>query len=88
MSSETPKLGRTYPHFADEDSEVKLMEVKQPGQAPLRTGIQIRHLDPKTREAEKEASGRGFECMLGSLVWRARLDQAANSDGVFLLYCP
>lgn len=67
MSSETPKLGKTYPHFAD-DSEVKLMEVKQPGQAPLRTRIQIRHLDPKTREAEKEASGRGCECMLGSLV--------------------
>lgn len=88
MSSETPKLVRTYSRFADEDSEVKLMEVKQPGQAPLRTGIQIRHLDPKTREAEKEASGRGCECMLGSLVWRAGLDQAASSDGVFLLCCP
>lgn len=69
MSSETPRLGRTYPHFADEDSEVKLMEVKQPGQAPLRIRIQIRHLDLKTPEAEKEASGRGCESMLGSLVW-------------------
>lgn len=36
----------------------------------------------------EEKEGSSWERVLGGLIWSIGLDQAADSDGIFLLLCP